>query len=324
MIIVSHPFTSPAFNLAAEEYFLCRRRENAVMLWRNEPSIIIGRNQNAYAELDMDYVKANGIKVIRRLTGGGAVFHDLGNLNFTTIKNGGEGLADFQRALEPVIGYLRSLGLNAEFSGRNDILLDGMKISGSAQVNERGRVMLHGTLLFAAALDTLSAALKPNPLKLKAKGIKSVRSRVTNISAHLEKPMSVADFTAGLYDWFRTGGGFEPYDLTREDIAEIEELVREKYGAFAWNIGSAPPYELEKSALFPGGIVTANFRVKNGRVERVRLYGDFFGARPVSELEERLAGVTYEQGEVARALVEAGVEEYMAGVAAEGLAEIFF
>lgn len=324
VFLFSSSHTSPAFNLAAEEYFLMSKSDNFILLWRNEPSIIIGKNQNAYAELDLDYVKLHDIKVIRRLTGGGAVFHDLGNLNFTFIKNGQQGMADFKEFLSPVTAYLRSLGLSAEFSGRNDILIDGMKVSGTAQTNHHGRVMLHGTLLFDASLSVLSAALKPNPLKLQAKGIKSVKSRVTNISTHLGKAMSISDFIEGLSNFLSDSESCKGYDLISADEEAINLLASEKYSAFSWNFGNAPPYSIEKSAMLPGGIVTANFEVKSGEIRSLRLFGDFFGTEAITELEKRLQKIPYEPSAVAGALSGIDLSCYIMGASSKDIIELLF
>ncbi len=322
--LISHSHTKPSFNLACEEYFLCQRDHNYMLLWRNEPAIIIGRNQNAYSEIDMDYVKANSIPVIRRLTGGGAVFHDLGNLNFTFIKNGQDGFVDFREYLEPVTEFLLSLGLNAGFSGRNDILLDGMKISGNAQVNHKGRVMIHGTLLFSVAMDTLSKALRPNPLKLKAKGIRSVKSRVTNIGEHLSEPMAVEQFISGLAGFLAGKEACIGAELTTQDEKAINSLVDSKYGTWEWNIGSAPGYSMEGSALLPCGIVSAYFDVKNGCISALKLFGDFFALINIEELERLLIGVRHEKRAVISALEKIDVSKYIANATAEELAEVLF
>ena len=322
--IISHNHISPSFNLACEEYFLCRRNENFILIWQNSPSIIIGRNQNAYAELDMDYVKTNNIPVIRRLTGGGAVFHDLGNLNFTFIKNGCDGLADFREYLTPITHYLRSLGLNADFSGRNDILLDNMKISGNAQTNYRGRVMLHGTLLFSVEMSTLSQALKPSPLKLQAKGIKSVRSRVTNISEHLSSPMSIEEFKDGLFSFLKDCENCEKYSLSPSDEDAISALAQCKYDAFLWNIGNAPPSSAEKTIVLPSGIVNANFSVKNSKIENIAFFGDFFGVKPVSELAEKLCGIDFSPDAVISALAGCETDSYISGMSLDSLINLLF
>ncbi len=322
--ILAHDFTDPAFNLACEEYFFHHRQENYILLWRNSPAIIIGRNQNAYAELDMDYVAENSIPVIRRLTGGGAVYHDLGNLNFTFITNGADGLADFKVFLKPITEYLCSIGLDAEFSGRNDILLKGMKISGNAQANYKGRVMLHGTLLFSVVLSVLAKALKPNPLKLTAKGISSVKSRVTNISEHLTRSMSVEELKEDLAAFLTGSESCVPYSMTSGDEAKIKKLVDDKYRTWSWNIGSAPSYSMESTAMLTGGLVTVNFDVYEGKIIKIQIFGDFFGSREISELEQKIAGTPHERQALLDALERFELKNYIANVTISEFAELFF
>ncbi|HZJ78195.1 MAG TPA: lipoate--protein ligase [Clostridia bacterium] len=324
MVLISHNHVDPSFNLACEEYFLQHRQEEFMLLWRNEPSIIIGRNQNAYSEIDMDFTSENSIPIIRRLTGGGTVFHDLGNLNFTFIKNGQDGFADFVLFLEPITGYLRSLGLNAQFSGRNDILLNDMKISGNAQVNYKGRVMVHGTLLFSIAMERLARALKPNKLKLRAKGIKSVRSRVTNISEHLKRPMSIEEFIDGLYKYLSSFDKCEISQLTEKDVEEIERIADEKYRQWEWNIGKAPKYKMEGSVMLPVGIVTAYFDIKAGKIESLKLVGDFFSQKDIDELEQKLIGCRHDKSEIIRVLNKIDISKHIVGITAEELAQVFF
>ena len=199
MKIISHHLTEPAFNLASEEYMLNTSQDDICMLWRNSPAVIIGRYQNAYAEINLPFVRENHISVIRRLTGGGAVFHDLGNLNFTFISDGKRSALDFARFTEPIVQALQNLGLQASLSGRNDLTLDGLKFSGNAQCvytvkgdgAPRYKTMHHGTLLFHADLSRLTGALCADPEKIQSKGITSVRSRVTNLAQHMKTPMSI-------------------------------------------------------------------------------------------------------------------------------------
>ncbi len=324
IILINHAHTEPAFNLACEEYFFKQRNENFMLLWRNAPSIIIGRNQNAYAEIDMDYIKETNISVIRRLTGGGAVYHDLGNLNFTFIRNGCDGMADFKSFLKPVTDFLRSLGLDADFSGRNDILVNGLKVSGNAQTSSHGRVMLHGTLLFSVALDVLSQALKPHPLKLQAKGIRSVKSRVTNISEHLCNPMTIDEFINAMQSFFIANGACMPAELSVQDESAINDLVKSKYGTWEWNIGNAPDYSMEKTALLTGGLLTAAFNVSSGKITDIKFSGDFFGEKDIAELENGIKKTPHEQGSLRTALTGLKVEKYIAGATADELAEMFF
>ncbi|PKP15313.1 MAG: lipoate--protein ligase, partial [Bacteroidetes bacterium HGW-Bacteroidetes-22] len=195
MLCIKDSNTDPYFNLAADEYVMKNFKEDCFMLWRNEPSIIVGKHQNTLAEINVDYVKENSIKVVRRITGGGAVFHDLGNLNFTFIRNSEEGAqVDFRKFTQPIIDVLQKIGINAVFEGRNDLTIDGKKFSGNAEHVWKKRTLHHGTLLFSAVITDLSAALKVNPLKFNDKAVKSVRSRVTNISEHLKEKMDVLEF----------------------------------------------------------------------------------------------------------------------------------
>jgi lipoate---protein ligase len=195
MLLVKNHHTNPYFNLAAEEYLLKQRDEDFFMLWQNAPCIVIGKNQNAHAQIHHDYVKENDITVVRRLSGGGAVFHDLGNINFTFItkKNHNEAI-DFSPFTLPIIHALKDLNVNAEFSGRNDILIDGKKFSGNAQYYYKERLLHHGTLLFSGNLTDLAKALKPKPQKIEDKAVQSTISRVTNIKSHLSTPMTVQEF----------------------------------------------------------------------------------------------------------------------------------
>ena len=188
MLCIKDSHTDPYFNIAADEYALKYLEDDCFMLWRNEPSIIVGKHQNTLAEINVDYVMKNNIKVVRRISGGGAVFHDLGNLNFTFVKNAGEDAqGDFRKFTQPILDVLQSMGINAKFEGRNDLTIDGKKFSGNAESIWKNRVLHHGTLLFSAVMTDLSAALKVNPLKFQDKAVKSVRSRVTNISEHLDR-----------------------------------------------------------------------------------------------------------------------------------------
>ena len=184
MLCVNNIYTDPYFNMAMEEYFLKNFTENIFILWRNEPAVIVGKHQNSLAEINVDYVTEKGIKVVRRLTGGGAVFHDLGNINFTFIENGSK--PDFQKFTRPILDVLIDLGVDARFEGRNDLTIGGRKFSGNAIAVWKNRTLEHGTLLFSAVMEDLSGALKVNPLKFEDKAVKSTRSRVTNISEHLK------------------------------------------------------------------------------------------------------------------------------------------
>lgn len=332
MKIIVNNHTDPHFNLAAEEYLLDNVPGELFMLWRNEPSVIIGRNQNAYAELNSEFIREHGIKVVRRLTGGGAVFHDLGNVNFTYIvaREEAEKL-DFARFTQPVIDALRKLGVPAELSGRNDIVVrvDGeiRKISGNAQCMRPAayaaggvdRIMHHGTLLYSADMSKLAGALNVDPDKIKAKGIKSVRSRVANIADLLSdeyKGMDALEFMEFMLS--ETQG--EHIELSPDDEAAIQKLSDEKYSTWDYTYGSSKQYSVTSKKYFEFGMVEIGLDADCGVICDIKIRGDFFGVRDDEELCDRLRGVKLEYGALVRAL--AGVSEYIMGATPAEIASL--
>lgn len=326
MIYIYNKITDPYFNLAAEEYVLKQFSDECFMLWRNRPSIIIGKNQNALAEINLDYVKEHNIPVVRRLSGGGAVFHDLGNVNFTFIVNDDlNGFNDFRRFTQPIIDVLRKLSLNAEFSGRNDITIDGKKISGNAQYYYKNRILHHGTLLVSSNMADLSAALKVRPIKFEDKGVKSVSKRVTNINEHLEKPIDIEEFINLIMDDIRlTTGGSGLYEFTDEDIRNIEKLKNEKYSTWEWNFGMSPDYNLKNEKKFSGGTVEVDLNVSDGIIKDIKIYGDFFGKKDVKDVEEMLKGVKHSENDVKDVLSSIDIGEYFSNITLENLLEVMF
>ncbi|MBO4482167.1 MAG: lipoate--protein ligase [Bacteroidales bacterium] len=321
MLYIRNNCTDPHFNLAAEEYVLTHFQDDVFMLWRNAPSIIIGRYQNTLAEINADYVKEHDIMVVRRMTGGGAVFHDLGNLNFTFVQNGTEG--DFRSFTKPILDALCALGVAAEFQGRNDLAIDGQKISGNAQCVHNGRMLHHGTLLFSVMMTNLADALKVNPLKFADKAVKSVRKRVTNISEHLSQPMTIAEFSDYLMDFVvQHGSQGRQYDFTEEDLQAINELKTSKYDTWSWNFGASPRYTFTNEARTTGGHVQVCINVDKGVIAEVKIYGDFFSRKEIGELEKQLQGVTYRRDAIAAALRNVPVEEYICNMTKEELVEM--
>ncbi len=321
MLYIRNNNTDPHFNLAAEEYVLTHFQDEVFMLWRNAPSIIIGRYQNTQAEINADYVKEHDIMVVRRMTGGGAVFHDLGNLNFTFVQNGTDG--DFRSFTEPILKALRSLGVEAEFQGRNDLAINGQKISGNAQCVHNGRMLHHGTLLFSVMMSKLADALKVNPLKFADKAVKSVRKRVTNISEHLPQPMTIGEFSDYLMEFVvGSGDAGRQYAFTEEDLLAINQLKTNKYDTWEWNFGASPRYTYTNEAKTAGGHVQVCAKVNKGVIEEVKIYGDFFSRKEIGELEKLLQGVTYRRESVSNSLQAININDYLCNVTHEELTDL--
>jgi lipoate---protein ligase len=327
MLIIRRHNTDPYFNLATEEYILKNFDEDSFMLWRNAPSIIVGKHQNTLAEINVDYVKKNNIPVVRRLSGGGAVFHDLGNLNFTFIQKGEkENLVDFRRYTEPILEVLRQLGINARFEGRNDLTIDGLKFSGNAEHIWKDRVLHHGTLLFSAQMTNLAEALNVDPAKFRDKAVKSVRSRVTNISGHLKEAMDVMQFAGKIEEYMMNKyPDARLCDLSTDDHERIDELVRIKYGTWEWNYGYSPNYNFRKIIRSEkGGTIEIDLDVRNGVILHARFFGDYFNKFETEEIEAALTGVSHQYGDIIRALERFDINDYFIGLTISELAEGMF
>ncbi len=317
MYLIVDTATDPAWNLAAEEYLLTQRTEPFFRLWRNADSVIIGRHQNAYAEIDRDFVERNRIPVIRRMTGGGAVFHDPGNVNYSFFD-----LKD-RRFTDVVLDALRPLGLEGRCEGRNDLTLDGRKFSGTAVCRHGGRVLEHGTLLFDASFDRLSAALKPRPEKFSGKAVQSVRSRVTNLSEHLAAPMRVEDFIAHLARHIGSALACTPYAYSETDLAAIARLRDERFGSADWNYGASPDYRFSNVRKFPAGLLEAHFDVKRGRIRNLHVFGDYFFVRPTEEFCALLEGCPHGQKAIAGRLQTVATGDYFSGISPDELLTLF-
>ncbi len=301
---ITHNIHDPSFNLASEEYLLKRKGGYYIYLWKNSPAVIVGVNQNTLQEVNLAFTEEHGIKVIRRLTGGGAVYHDLNNLCYTVIAPFEEGTDSYRKFTGPVIEYLRSMGVNAEFSGRNDVTVNGKKISGNAQTVFEGRIMHHGTLLFDTDMDTLEKSLVHNKLKMQSKGIKSVRARVANIKDELPVPMSVNEFAEGLCNYLKAD--CEEYAFTDEDIAAIRKLADDKYSSYEWNVGYSPKGKCRFDGRFSFGTLSVTFDMEDGLIRNAEIFGDFFSIKDVKELAVKLNGVRAEKTYIEKALSQAG------------------
>ncbi|MGV2940707.1 lipoate--protein ligase [Mesobacillus sp. LC4] len=328
LFIDNKGITDPRINLAIEEYALKNLdiNETYLLFYINEPSIIIGKNQNTIEEINTEYVDKNGIHVVRRLSGGGAVYHDLGNLNFSFItKDDGESFHNFRKFTEPVVNALRKLGVNAELSGRNDLLAEGRKISGNAQFSTRGRMFSHGTLLFDSEIESVVSALNVKKDKIESKGIKSIRSRVANISEFLSEKVTIEEFRSLLLKNIFDGLDDIPeYVLTEQDWKNIHELSKERYQNWDWNYGKSPKFNLQHSHRFPVGQVDVRFEVNKGIIENCKIYGDFFGVGDVTEIEDKLTGIKYERSQIAHALEGVDIKHYFGNISKEDFINLIY
>lgn len=326
MICILRTETDPYFNLAAEEYVLHEFTDDCFMLWRNKPSVIVGKHQNTLAEINHNYLILNNIKVVRRISGGGAVFHDPGNINFTFIMNGEPGqLVDFRRFTKPIIDVLATLGIEAKFEGRNDLTIDGRKFSGNAEHVYKNRVLHHGTLLFEASLTNLTDALNVDPDKFRDKAIKSVRSRVTNISEHLKQPIAIEEFIALVLNHvLEIYPDAQRYEFSETDRTKIRELVKSKYETWEWNFGYSPKYNFRKPIKTNGGKVEFSFDVQNGIIQHAFIHGDFFSHADIHDLEKALTGVPHREKEVLELLSRFEIGKYLKNITIEELMPALF
>jgi lipoate-protein ligase A len=325
MLCIYNKNTNPYFNLACEEYILKEFNEECFMLWRNSPCIVVGKNQNTLSEINKDYVDKNNITIVRRLSGGGAVFHDLGNINFTFISNQKETFNDFKRFTVPIIDALKQLDVNAEFSGRNDLTIDGKKFSGNAQYCYKNRVLHHGTLLFSANVTDISQSLNVKEKKFEGKAVKSVKSRVTNISSHLKSPMKVEEFIEFLMNYVVNNyAESKLYTLTEEDIKNISKLADEKYSTWEWNYGSSPKYSYKNEMKCKGGLIEFNCNIEKGYIKDAKFFGDFFGIYDVSDIETTLKGTKYTEDAVRNTLSKFNIENYFSSISLEQILKLMF
>ena len=324
MLLITHDFTDPYFNLASEEYFLRESDDEIIYLWRNENAVIVGKHQNTIEEVNQHYIDEHGIKVVRRLTGGGAVFHDINNINYSVILKYEKGLfSNYGLFTKPICEYLNTLGVAAELNGRNDITIEGLKFSGNAQAVVDGRIMHHGTLLFSSNQSDIEGALKPSKLKIESKGVKSVRSRVTNISSHLAKAMTTEEFMSGLYAFFKeTLPDCRPYSLSAQDISEIQKLADSRYSCWDWNYGHSPKYAYSNQKKYDFGLVDVRLNVASGIIEDIKIFGDYFAIKNIAEIETALAGCSHNPRAVGRVLDSFNIDEYISHMNRDELVEL--
>ena len=309
MIIINRPQRNPYFNLAAEEYLVKNTKEPLFMLWQNTQSVVIGKHQNALKEINLHYLKENNIPVIRRISGGGTVFHDLGNLNYSFIDFGArERLVNFKKYSQPILDVLQSLKVNAEMVGKSDLKIDGLKFSGNASHVYKNTVLHHGTLLFSSELKNLDSSIKASELSFSDKAVKSNRSKVTNIQSHLKEPLSLEEFKQKIIDFVMTSfSNIVIRDFTKTEIEEIQQLADEKYKSWEWNFGYSPPYQYNGFIDYQDKPLAFRLNIKNGEIKAAD-----FGSNPnenIHRLKSVLVGSLHQTNALEK-LYDSNIEAF--------------
>lgn len=319
MIFLESPSMDPCFNLAMEEYLFNRYRgkREYFLLWQNKNTIVVGRHQNTAEEINIDAVQNLDVRVVRRLSGGGAVYHDTGNLNYTFITDCEENEEfDFCRFAQPVIRTLDHFGIQAEFNGRNDLTIEGKKFCGNSQYAKRGRLLHHGCIMLDSNLTTVSDVLQAKPAKFVSKSTKSVRSRITTINSHARNRITMDQFKQALIDYVCTQSEIEQGILSEEDLSAIRQLQQEKYERWEWNYGTSPAYNVRVEEKFPMGLVTVCLNVEHGCIQSIRFYGDFFGSDEIGDLEQKMQGLRLDES-LESELERLDVGRYIKGITTE-------
>ncbi|HKK83233.1 MAG TPA: lipoate--protein ligase [Atribacterota bacterium] len=318
---------SPYFNLALEEHILKNKnmKEDIVFLWKNTPTIVVGNNQNTIEEINIPFVNEKEIQVVRRLSGGGAVYQDLGNLNFTFLKRLEKpSTLEIKKFALPIVKALNKLGVPAELTGRNDITVEGKKISGNAQRLFRNKLLHHGTLLFDTDLEVMAKVLQVGLDKIQSKGIKSIRSRVTNIKPYLAQQVTIEEFRESILRELFQGERMNQYFLSEDDLRQINKLVNDKYNTWEWNFGYSPPYSIKNTRRFPGGKVELFLDVEKGILKNCQIFGDFLSLCDISELEKKLKNKRYESEIIEKTLSQFNLKYYFGELTLKEIMTVFF
>lgn len=334
MLFVPNELNDPRINLAIEIFLLQEMKvdEPILLFYINEPSIIIGRNQNTIEEINTEYVDEHGIHVVRRFSGGGAVYHDFGNLNFSFIMpDDGNSFRDFEKLTKPIVQALHEMGVEgAQLKGRNDLVINDMKFSGNAMYATNGRMFAHGTIMFDSDINEVVNALKVRKDKIESKGIKSIRSRVTNIKPFLPKEkqdMTTEEFRQEiLLKIFGVDSveDVKTYELTEEDWVKINEISDKYYRNWDWNYGKSPAFDIERRHRFPIGSIEVRLNVAEGKITDAKIFGDFFGLGDIADVEQALIGNRYAKEDLAQVIANIDVKKYFGNITPEDFLSLIY
>ncbi len=318
--------TNPYYNMAFDEFCLesLNIDEPVFFLWQNRPSVIIGLNQEVNTEVNLDYLQKNDIALVRRVSGGGAVYHDFGNMNYTIVGRSEDLERDYPEYAGMMMKALQKLGIPATLSGRNDILVDGKKVSGFAKRVSKDRLMVHGTLMYNVDLDTLTEALNPPSTKLESKGIASVRSRVANLCELLPDITDIQMLIQRLEAILSEDYQDKEYVLSEAELAQIQKIADEKFATWEWIYGRSPKATLVHSARLACGTVEIHLTLTENRITSCRFGGDFLGNLPTSEVEAALTGIPYEMNTIRECLSKMDISRYFDGAVPDDLVKIMF
>ncbi|MFQ3579786.1 MAG: lipoate--protein ligase [Bacteroidales bacterium] len=314
-----------SFSFALEEYIMTNPEfdDEYFLFWRTDPTLMIGRFQNTIEEINSAFVKEHNIQVVRRNSGGGTVYTDpdCWQFSFITWKKDGK-VKDFQTFTKPVVDALKQLGVDAQFSGRNDLLCDGKKFSGNARFSLKDRFLHHGTILFDTNLENLVRAITVGEEKIISKGIKSVRERVTNIRPYLKEDMDSLAFRDKMISMLRKD--MEQITLSEKDIEKILEIEKSKFLTWEWNYGVSPAFNMSKSKRFDGGKVNVQLNVENGIIKEFGIFGDFFFDDEIQTLQNSLVGLRFEAEEIRKKLQELQTEKHFYLITIDQIIEVLF
>ena len=326
MLYIRNDSNEPYFNLALEEYVLktLGLEEDSLLLWQNRPSVIIGRFQNTVDEVNVDYLQKNSLNVVRRISGGGAVYNDYGTINYSFIEKNPNGIIDFQRFTGCIINALNKMGVPAELSGRNNILANNKKIGWSVQYHHNRKTLHHGTLLFNTDLENMREALAVKKYKQPSKGDTKCKEKIGNIQDYFNNIMTVEKFKSAILNEVFNDEPVREYLLTEKDIAKVKEFTAEKYITWKWNYGSSQMCTIKKFGRFIGGGIEICLSVEKGIICGCKVYGDFLGSEEIGDFEAGLIGVRYEKKAVGSIINNMNIRRYFGELREDELTGLFF